>query len=181
MVILCTEAFAQTPRDLADTQEITVNYGQITVPQFIYGFANVFGIVFSFGNWKIDDTHFYGAVGAEYNYWLNNRFAVGGIFTNDNMLGTGTKDDGTVNTFKFNASSLMACGKVSWFEYIHFGMYSKIGLGASAYVSEGDVSWAPAFQLTPVGCDFGGEQLRGVFEIGFGNQGLFLAGIRYKF
>ena len=37
------------------------------------------------------------------------------------------------------------------------------------------------WQLSALGIEFGGAQLRGYIEGGFGTQGFALAGIRYKF
>lgn len=180
-IVLCTATFAQTDRELTDTQEITVNYGQVTVPQFVYSMAYAIGTIFSFGQLSMDEIKFKGAFGVEYHYWLNDRFTVGGMFNLDKMVGYRNKEDGTVDHFSMNVCSLAAASKISWFNHEHFGMYSKLAIGVSRYIVDIDNSWAPAFQLTPVGCDFGGDTLRGVVELGVGNQGVALIGLKYNF
>lgn len=182
-LMLCEASmFAQTAgQPLYHQREVSVSYGQITVPQVVYSAASIIGTAFSFGLWKMDEMHLSGAISAEYNYWINDKFSVGGAMVYDEIHGYTVKKDDTKESFNIDFGSLMVLGKYSWFNREHVGMYSKLGLGASIMKNDNESSVLAAFQLTPVACEFGSPALRGYVELGAGYQGFILAGIRYRF
>lgn len=80
--------------------------------------------------------------------------------------------------------TFMPALKYNWLVKDHFGMYSKIAAGitfakdsgTSKNNSRSEFNW----QASLVGLEFGGA-LRGFVEFGFGEQGIILGGLRYKF
>ena len=75
-------------------------------------------------------------------------------------------------------------------------MYSKVGLGVTFRTQKEDINEAKAsnngsdqskndvffnFQLSALGMEFGAETVRGFVELGVGEQGMGLVGIRCKF
>lgn len=182
--ILCTNVFGQTRQDLTGKHEINVEYGQLTMPQFVYGtayiLADIFVVLFSGGNQQLGQMHFPGALSFEYNYWIDGKWSIGASISDDFMYGQKETSDGIMTDIAFRAQSLQVIGRYSWFNNEHCGMYSKVGVGPAAVVSTDDWSIGPAFQVTPVAVDFGGKNLRGFVEAGFGTQGMILGGIRYR-
>lgn len=178
-------SYGQTRLGKQGHSEISIEYGQVSVPQIAYGMtyiiADIFVVLFSGGNQQLGQMHFTGATSMEYDYWITDHWSLGGSFTNDYMYGSKETDDGNLSDFKLGAQSLQVIGKYSWFNNLHCGMYSKAGLGVSAFISDSETSWAPAFQISPVCCDFGGENFRGFVELGLGMQGMFCGGIKYTF
>ena len=63
-------------------------------------------------------------------------------------------------------------------------MYSKLALGVLIGIDSGDhndkTKAALAWQASAVGAEYG-SAFRGFVELGFGEQGILIAGLRYKF
>ena len=100
----------------------------------------------------------------------------------------GDKDGVSKNTYL----TLMPAVKFDWLRKKHFGMYSKLAVGATLRNekydsvetsnkndsdSEVHVNW----QASLLGMEAGGPTIRGVLELGTGEQGIILVGMRYKF
>ena len=88
--------------------------------------------------------------------------------------------------------TLMPAVKFDWLRKKHFGMYSKAAVGATLRNekynsdvsssrdyndSEVHVNWQASF----LGIEVGSPTLRGFVELGTGEQGIILAGVRCKF
>ena len=86
--------------------------------------------------------------------------------------------------------------KFNWLRKDKWGMYSKVALGATLtsfstqdYNESGKLTGEKEtsndvffnFQASLLGVEVGGAQVRGFFELGLGEQGIALAGVRYKF
>ncbi len=197
-LLISTSSFAasRAPEDRASinllrtgTNEISLSYGQGSIGQGIYLFADVFAVIFSLGHASAKDPVFTGEVSTEYYHYLNNVVAVGGILTGEYMGGNMVdqnkpEDDPNYVNGKFEMGfvSLMPAAKFSWFNHNHVGMYSKVGVGCSLVLG-GSESIQPmvAFQLSPVCCDFGNDSWRGFAELGVGTQGILNLGIKYQF
>ena len=80
--------------------------------------------------------------------------------------------------------SIMPAVKYNWLNRQHFSMYSKLALGVIIGLESGDnhdkTKAAFGWQASAVGAEFG-SAFRGFLEVGFGEQGTILAGLRYKF
>lgn len=78
--------------------------------------------------------------------------------------------------------------KYDWFLKGKFRLYSRVALGAMRQhttfeykmmeASYDEVEWKVAYQLTPIGFDFGIEPIRVYSELGYGCQGVFTIGAR---
>lgn len=136
----------------------------------------------------------YGPISAEYFCHINNWLGVGAIFsfgqisTNYDSMANGTE----VYTKKNTNFTLMPAVKFDWFRREHIGLYSKIGVGVllcnmkttpadPAEMPTNELVWGFNWQVSAIGFEFGGPQLRGFIEGGMGEQGVALVGIRYKF
>jgi hypothetical protein len=82
--------------------------------------------------------------------------------------------------------------KFNWLRKDHFGMYSKLAAGVSLcnFKSENENKNSESetenqvkfnWQASLIGIEAGGSRLRAFAELGFGEQGIGLLGIRYKF
>jgi hypothetical protein len=84
----------------------------------------------------------------------------------------------------FTSYSLLPAVKLSWYNRDHFSSYSKLALGASLIheVDEEETTNSIAFngQITLLGIDTGWKRFRIFGELGFGQQGLALFGLRYR-
>ena len=139
-------------------------------------------------------------VSAEYFFRVNRFLSVGAIgafncmkediylnVTDNEGRETSTKDG---RLRKFNLTILPAV-KFDWLRREHIGLYSKAGLGASFMMerqkedngtklySSTDVMLN--FQVSALGFEAGNQHIRGFAEVGVGEQGVFVVGLRYKF
>lgn len=189
-LILCIIAvFPVFAKNDKDRDEISIVYGQATVPQFAYVMGEVFGAMFSLGHASFENPHMFGAVGVEYVHYVNDWLGFGGAVIADYMTATAMNvaSDGTKTPngkFEMGYLSVMPVVKFAWFNRERVGLYSKLGFGAG-YSFTGDSEPKDRFgfsaQLTPIGVDFGGEQFRGFVEAGIGMQGIVSGGVRWFF
>ena len=121
-----------------------------------------------------------GCNSAEYFHYLGDLVAVGGVAAYHNF----TVSQADLKT-TFTSYSLMPAVKLSWYNRDHFSSYSKLALGASLLheVTDGEATNRVTFngQITFLGIDTGWKRFRIFGEIGFGQQGLALTGLRYRF
>ncbi len=123
-------------------------------------------------------TSYIGPFGVEYFYRPKSRLGVGVL--------------GTFSTCKWNDNDkertkyfgIMPAVKYNWLNRTHFSMYSKLALGVIIGTDTGadkDKTKATfGWQASAAGIEFG-KSFRGFLELGFGEQGILLAGLRYKF
>ena len=171
-------------------QEIAVSYGWLSNSNIIDAFEDISGAMFGE---KIDNESYFGPLSVEYFYHLKPWLGVGGIAAYGQLKqdlylpGKGSGKDGEI---KNSYVTLMPAVKFDWLRKSHFGMYSKLAVGATLRTEkvEGDnvtdksdsevhVNW----QVSLLGVEAGGQQLRGFLELGTGEQGIALIGLRYKF
>ena len=161
------------------------------------GYMNELSVAYGFGSNTDLASSFYKGVftGKQLNYWgpisleyfhrltNNNRLGLGAVF----VLGGCKWDDSSdakstyitiMPAFKYNWSVRKI---VSWYSKAAIGLtfHSESGLTKSTSKND-DASTTFNFQATFVGVEVGGA-LRGFAELGIGEQGIILAGIRYKF
>ena len=180
-----------------DTQhEVALSYGVLSTSQWLNVFEHIASAVFE--NGKYENERNFGPIGVEYFYHAKKWIGVGGTF----VYGSCTQDivnrsdpdnvkkDGEM---VHNFFTLMPAVKFDWLRKKHFGMYSKLAFGATLRQesvtsynleknpSSNDVMVHVNWQVSPIGMEFGGVYLRGFAELGIGEQGTLLAGLRYKF
>lgn len=183
--------------------ELAVSYGVVTIPEFAIGFGVIFGSAFSFGLAVPDKLSYTGAFSLEYYRYLTPHVAVGGMVDWDHCMcqfkaKNGKDEEGNPEYKPSNKKymefvSILPAAKFPWFNRNHFGMYSKLAAGCAlifnsertpegAKVTPEDVFDATfSFQVNPIGMEFGGTNVRGFMELGWGMQGLIMGGIKYAF
>jgi len=142
--------------------------------------------------WK--DNKQFGTLGIEYFYHLNNpRLAVGGILTFAQYGEDVVKKNGgaVVGTRTRNYYSVMPAFKYYWVNKKKFGLYSKAAAGMmflnykdkdkelNKTLTDNDVLFM--FQVSLIGAEIGSQNLRGFAELGGGEQGIVMFGVRAKF
>ena len=172
--------------------EVSVAYGGPSLSQFGSGLGEGLGLAFT--NSEYDDGHIFGPISAEYFYHPNNpRLAVGGIITyskwDSDVLRRSNHND-KLGERNRNYLSVMPGIKWYWVNKNSFGFYSKAAAGpmfvfckSEDYESNKSLTQNGTyflFQCSPIGIEFGGK-FRGFAEIGLGEQGVLLGGLRYKF
>ena len=177
--------------------ELSLSYGLGSLSQFGDGLGEGLGLVFT--NTEYDDGSILGPISLEYFYHLNNpRLAVGGVvayskWDSDVLL---RSDKTKVGDRKRNFITVMPAIKWYWVNKNHFGLYSKAAAGIAflhikdnvkQYKDGAEVKKEDStngtyfmFQASLIGAEFGGK-FRGFAELGIGDQGFLLAGVRYKF
>ena len=172
--------------------EVGVSYGVLSNSQWL----NVFVVAMNnmFDNLDPVSGSVIGPVSAEYFYHANEWLGVGAIFSYGRASTKYNSKTGNSEVYtKINSNyTLMPAVKFNWLRRPHFGMYSKLGAGVMLY----DMEVVPVdptektnkehivgfnFQASALGIEFGGTQFRGFVEGGIGEQGVVLAGLRYKF
>ena len=169
--------------------EVAVSYGIDSNSQIIDVFEEIGGAMFGA---KLENEKFLGPIIAEYFYHFQPWLGVGAIVA----FGQSTQDVMSGN-YKIGESkntyyTLMPAVKFDWLRKKHFGMYSKAAVGATLRNekynsdvsssrdyndSEVHVNWQASF----LGIEVGSPTLRGFVELGTGEQGIILAGVRCKF
>ena len=171
--------------------EVSVAYGGPSLSQFGSGLGEGLGLAFT--NSEYDDGNIFGPISAEYFYHPNNpRLAVGGIITyskwDSDVLRRSNHND-KLGERNRNYLSVMPGIKWYWVNKNSFGFYSKAAAGpmfvfckSEDYESNKSLTQNGTyflFQCSPIGIEFGGK-FRGFAEIGLGEQGVLLGGLRYK-
>lgn len=174
----------------SDTKhEVAVSLGGLSNSQWIDVFEDMINVMF---NVSYDEADLFGPVSVEYFYHLKNWLGVGGIFvygssSQDVIINKSKSGDGS-NTYL----TLMPAAKFDWLRKKNFGMYSKAAIGATLRTEK--IDWNDSqkddyseselhlnWQMSLLGIEAGTPTLRGFIEMGFGEQGIGLIGVRYKF
>lgn len=169
--------------------EVAISCGVWSNSQIIDVFEEVNSVLIGA---KFDNDKYFGPISAEYFYHVKSWLGIGGIFAygqkTEDVYFLGDKDGVSKNAYV----TLMPAVKFDWLRKEHFGMYSKVALGASLRFEKYDsdsgsvedftnngahVNW----QLSFLGIEAGGSTFRGFAELGTGEQGILLVGLRYKF
>ena len=172
--------------------EIGVSYG-LGVSLIGDGIGNGIGFAL-FESWsgrKLTNDKQFGSLGVEYFRHLDNpRMAVGAIATYA-QYGEDVEDNNQkVGERTRHYFSLMPAFKYYYVNGKNFGMYSKLAAGAMMSVfksedtkggSDSDSKLYFMYQVSALGIEFGSQNFRGFLEAGAGEQGIVLAGLKYKF
>ncbi|MBO6033288.1 MAG: hypothetical protein J6Q22_17820 [Prevotella sp.] len=176
--------------------EIGITYGGMSTSTWGSIGETMGTILGSLGAATYDDGSFTGPISAEYFYHVSPVVGIGGIgayaHEKKNMLVMKEEYGEATNSY----ITVMPAAKFNWLRSKYFGMYSKVGVGVTFRTQKEDINEAKAsnngsdqtkndiffnFQLSALGLEFGAETVRGFVEVGVGEQGMGLVGIRYKF
>ena len=101
-------------------------------------------------------------------YSFNGRWSVGASLGYCGLSGKVLRADGTVKSKdSIVLLPLTVIGRCNYINHPAFKLYGTLEAGAMFSVS-GDFAVVPDFQLNPLGAEFGGRRLFGLFEFGFG-------------
>ena len=134
----------------------------------------------------------FGTLAIEYFRHLDiPKLAVGGILTyarmGEDVEYKGTKEGERTRTWM----SLMPTMKYYWTQSNNFAFYTKLGAGVMMlhsknedlvdHMTDTDSKFYFMWQASLLGAEVGSKNLRGFIELGVGEQGIALAGLRVKF
>lgn len=178
---------AQAQDELETRHEVSISYGVCPNSTWIDIFESLIPAI---AGAKIDGSNYLGPIGLEYHYRVNPLIGVGaiGVYSGFNQT---IKDSNTTKS-KNSYFTLMPSVKFNWLRRSKWGMYSKLAAGASLRHASLDVQNATEkaksendvffnFHVSLLGVEVGSEQVLGFVEAGLGEQGILLAGMRYKF
>lgn len=185
--VLCVPVQAQDER-----HEVAVSYGAVPNTVWIDIYSDL--IPASMGM-EYDNGHYVGPIGLEYFYHTSPLVGVGAVavFATNN-------EDGFYNNVKglhINRSYLtfMPSVKLNWLRKANWGFYSKLAAGvtyahlsAENYDDNGKVDDKVTekdllfnYQASLIGFEAGSDRVRAFTELGIGEQGVALAGLRVRF
>ena len=187
VMMATVSAVAQT-NSIDRRHELAISGGVLSNSQWIDVFEEVAASMFGA---RFDKERYIGPVSAEYFYDAKNWLGVGGIF----VYGRNTQDiihsDAESGKLIHNYYTLMPAVKFNWFRRKSIGLYSKLGAGATlrreriddkGVEDEGPESNVHFnWQASLVGFEAGSPTFRGFIEIGEGEQGIALVGLRCRF
>lgn len=190
VVAMMTALSSQAQSNGYDTKhEVAVSYGIDSNSQIIDAFEEIGGGLVGA---RFDNEKFIGPISAEYFYHLKPWLGVGGIFVYGQSKQDVMSDHEKYAESKNSYITLMPAVKFDWLRKKNFGLYSKVAVGAtlrsekydskinsnnSYSDSEVHFNWQASF----IGIEAGSPTVRGFAELGMGEQGIVLAGVRYKF
>ena len=168
--------------------EVAISYGALSNSQILDVFEEAITAP-SQGGTTLKDDKFFGPISAEYFYHLQPWIGIGGILVYGQKKGDlySDSDNKKIGEDKNTYLTVMPAAKFDWFRRANVGLYSKLGVGVTLRhdVSE-DIDYDESnmhvnWQLTAIGVEVGSKQIRAFAELGTGEQGIFLGGIRCKF
>ena len=195
--VLACISLAFAPVNAQDEEEtrheVAISYGVMPNSIWVDVFTDV--IKAYFGETQ-DGYKYVGPIALEYYYHTSPLIGVGAVavFTTNNQNGyfDDVQSSHTVRTY-FTA---MPSVKFNWLRKKNWGMYSKIAAGVTYkkkkkndYDENGKKTGEKTtakdlmfnFQASLIGVEAGNNHVRGFLELGVGEQGVALAGMRYKF
>ena len=192
-VAMMTAVSAQAQDGYEDTKhEIAVSYGSLSNTTWLAIGDDLGTTIASIGTARYDDGKIFGALGLEYFYHVSPVIGVGAVATYTRETKNLYIANDKYGEAKNNYITVMPAVKFNWLRKKHFGMYSKAAIGATFASKKEEYSKGSAenrseskvnfnFQASLLGLEAGSPYVRGFVELGVGEQGVFLAGIRCKF
>ena len=184
--LLCVPAQAQDePR-----HELSVSYGVVPNSIWLDITSDVIGSLFGA---TYDHSGLTGPIGLEYHYRTSSLIAVGAVATFTKHSEEEKLNSEITRTSKNSYITLMPSLKFNWLRRSNWGMYSKLAAGASlrhsSLKNNNDITAKSTtdntvffnFQVSALGIEAGSENVRGFAELGMGEQGVALAGVRFRF
>ena len=171
--------------------EVGISYGALSNTTWM-SIADAMGTTITLGAVKYSDGNFTGPIALEYFYHLSPVIGLGaiGAYTHEtkDILISNDKYGEAKNTF----FTVMPAAKFNWLRKKNFGMYSKVGAGLTFASKKEDYSKGSVenlseskvgfnFQVSALGIEAGSETIRAFVELGVGEQGVALVGVRVKF
>ena len=198
LAVLAISSFMSVPvqaqeEEMETRHEIGVSYGAVPNSIWINVLSDVIPAIFGV---NYETNHYVGPIGLEYYYHTSPLIGVGAVAvlaTNDEDGFRKEIQDSHVTKTYF---TFMPSVKFNWLRKEKWGLYSKVAVGSTYshftrqdYDDNGRMTGDKEitkdllfnFQASLIGVEAGGKNVRGFAEIGLGEQGIALAGVRYKF
>lgn len=168
--------------------EVAISYGVLSNSQILDVYEEAITAPIH-GSTTLKDDKFFGPISAEYFYHLEPWIGVGGILVYGQKKGDlySDADNKKVGEDKNTYLTVMPAAKFDWLRRANFGLYSKVAVGVTLrHDVTDDIDYDESavhmnWQLTAIGVEVGSKQIRAFAELGTGEQGVLLGGIRYKF
>ena len=184
---ICVPAQAQD--DLETRHEIGISYG--TVPNSIWIDILTEVIPAVFGE-TYDNHRYVGPIGLEYYYHTSPLIGVGAVAVYATNNEDGFQKETKTSHLTKSYLTIMPSVKFNWLRKTNWGMYSKVAVGVTyAHLTDEVYNEAKKetivndlvfnFQASLLGIEAGNQHVRGFVELGMGEQGVALAGVRFKF
>ena len=192
MAALAISAFLCVPAQAQDEtrHEVSISYG--VVPNSIW--LDILDDVLSdVVGMKYERDGYVGPIALEYFYHTTPLVGVGAIATFVNDKKKGHNNDQITSQAVNSNFTIMPAVKFNWLRRANWGVYSKVAAGATfRHFSEDfnnngnkntltDNKVLFNFQVSALGIETGIKNVVGYAELGIGEQGIGLVGIRYKF
>lgn len=143
-------------------------------------------------NRHLENDRYIGPLTAEYFYHVTPLIGVGAIGVYSHYKGDEKNGEGTIEEHSSTYFTFMPAVKLNWLRREYWGLYSKLGAGfthGSFKLSDKSSNSSKEtgslnnfnFQASAIGVEVGSRTIRGFAEIGFGEQGIALAGVRLRF
>ncbi len=197
LAALALMAFVSAPVQAQDDDEIrheiAISYGVEPNTFWIDMFTDV--IKAEFGE-KLDGEKYVGPIGLEYYYHTSPLVGVGAVAVlatnHQNGFMKDVQSSHTTRTY----FTVMPSVKLNWLRKHNWGLYSKLAAGGTYirfsqddYDDNGKKTGEKRtvndlmfnFQASLIGIEAGGDHVRGFIELGVGEQGVALAGVRCRF
>lgn len=188
--VAATNQSAQAQDYYETKHELALSYGAGSNSQ-VFGFSSEFvGLLFTGGKRSYDNHVAVGPIGVEYFYHTSKVVGVGVIGTYTHLSKDVMLNDAKQGSTRRNYVSLIPAVKLDWLRREKFGLYSKLGVGASYEwqhnetvdgTKEDVTKVLFTWQASLIGLEAGSTNVRGFLELGIGEQGVALVGLRYKF
>ena len=190
-IAFCATAQTQEPEETR--HEIAISYGTVPNSMWIDILTDV--IPAMFGE-DYEDYKCVGPIGLEYFYHTSPLIGVGAVAVFATNNEDGYYDNALSSHINRTYFTFMPSVKFNWLRKKNWGLYSKLALGTTYthfvnkdYDEQGNKSEEKItandllfnFQVSLLGFEAGGSHVRGFLELGMGEQGVALAGVRYKF
>ena len=165
--------------------EIGISYGALSNSQWVDVFEDILEAPFK--NAKYGNEKFFGPLAVEYFYHPGKLVGFGGILVYGQKTQDLTVDGANNGDVKNTYFTVMPAAKFDWLRKKNVGLYSKIAAGMTFRSEKDDnIDYSESavhfnYQLSVLGVEVGSPTVRGFAELGFGEQGVFLGGVRFKF
>ena len=186
-VAMMTAMSVNAQSDGYDTKhEVSITYGQVSTSQILDVFSTIGSALVGVSE---KNESWFGPLAAEYFYHVSDVVGVGGIVAIGERSYDMLRKEEKLGEGHDQYYTLMPAVKFNWLRKQHFGMYSKAAIGATLrHMSQDtngdnytDTSAHINYQASLLGLEAGSPTVRGFLELGFGEQGIILLGMRYKF
>jgi hypothetical protein len=170
--------------------QFSLRYGLITNADIIEATSSLLTSVITFGEFETRNNHTLGTFGLEYQYRLKKWVSIGASasyeWTACDLYSK--KLDIDAGDIVNHYYTVMATARFNYLSKNIITLYSRVGFGVTFWfeyitgdaVTSDNSSSFIAFQVTPFGIHIG-NKIGGFAEVGVGSEGMFSAGLDFRF